>query len=476
MVKHFSILHISDLHKPENCNLDNLFYSIQRDSEAYTKEGVRKPEIVVVSGDIADGVKDSGSDAETIIMSQYKEAGKFLKALTDYFLDGDKSRMIIVPGNHDYCYKTSKNSMSPSPKEKAKDDYKLLKVADPLVRWNWDDKQFYYITDRDLYKTRFDLFKAFYNDFYKGIRELPLNVESDSYIVEIERFKIAFVCFNSCYRLDHLNPMGCICPDAIAQAHERLVKLKNQGFLLAGVWHHHVSGLPAENNYMDYRILNAMMQEDIKLGLFGHQHVSTAVQEYSEITSKKSILLISSGCLYGNRYQLVTGVPRQYNVIEVRMDNEEVTLQLNVRKDNSLYGYDIPQWGVSPLGMKNLHVYEHKLRIEKPQVEYLVEDIEKMVRQSDNYEAGCLRLKELGLDNELVLKYFDSYIPKVKDIELLHHLLRSPRTIVQYMTALDAAVEQKDKHWIKQLLSDERFKNDTNPFLNELKEQANKMI
>lgn len=112
---------------------------------------------------------------------------------------------------------------------------------------------------------RFDLFKSFYNDFFSGIRELPENVDKDSYIIELPLYHIAFACFNSCYRLDHLNPMGCICPDAISKAHERLTTLKNMGFLLVGVWHHHVSGLPVENNYMDYRILNAMMQEDIKL-------------------------------------------------------------------------------------------------------------------------------------------------------------------------------------------------------------------
>lgn len=49
MEKQYSILHISDLHKPENCNLDNLLYSIQKDCEFYTKEGIRKPDIIVIN-------------------------------------------------------------------------------------------------------------------------------------------------------------------------------------------------------------------------------------------------------------------------------------------------------------------------------------------------------------------------------------------------------------------------------------------
>lgn len=255
-----------------------------------------------------------------------------------------------------------------------------------------------------------------------------------------------------------------------------MTALKNMGYLLVGVWHHHVSGLPVENNYMDYRILNAMMQEDIKLGLFGHQHVSTAVQEYCDITTKQSILLISSGSLYGNRYQLVTGVPRQYNVIELKFNDEEVNLKLNVRKDNSQYGYEIPQWILSPIGIKSLPYYEHRLFVEKPQIAYLVEDIDRIVRYSNNYGEACLRLMDLGLENELALKYFDSYIAKVDDKDLLKYLLRKPLTIPQYMTALDAAVEQRDRNWIEGLLNDEKFKNESNPYLNELREQANKMM
>lgn len=476
MRKLFTILHISDLHKPKDCNLDTLFYSLQTDCEAYTKDGISKPEIIVISGDIAEGTKNDDFKAKAIIKNQYAEAKRFLEKLTDYFLNGDRSRLVMVPGNHDYCYKDSKESMTLSPEANAKDDLKLLRTADPSVRWNWDDKQFYHVTNDALYQTRFELFREFYNDYYAGIRELPEDIEKKSYIVELNEYQIAFVCFNSCYRLDHLNPMGCICPDAVAQAHAKLVSLKNMGYLLVGIWHHHVSGLPAENNYMDHRILDAMMREDIKVGLFGHQHVSTAIQEYCDITSKQSILLISSGSLYGNRHQLVTGVPRQYNVIGVEFDNDDVTIQLNVRKDNSQYGYDIPHWMQSHIGIMNLPTYEHKLHIEKPKIEYIVEDIEKMVMNTNNYNLACMRLKEAGLEYELVLKYFDSYVSKVTDKKLLKRLLVNPRTSVQYMTALDTAVSSKDKEWILELLEADEFQINATSYVKELLEQAKNLI
>ncbi len=475
MNKSFSILHISDLHKPKNCNFDNLFYSIQNDCEAYIEEGISKPEIIVISGDLAEGSKEN--DAENIIRSQYVEVSAFLNKLARYFLNEDKRRLIIVPGNHDYNYITSKSSMSLSPDEMAEDDLKNFMIAEPDVRWNWADRRFYHITNKELYDKRFDLFKSFYNDFYKGIREIPDKVDQDSYIIELPSYGVAFVCFNSCYRLDHLNPVGCICPDGITKAHERLSLLKKMGYLLVGVWHHHVSGLPVENNYMDYRILDAMMQEDIKIGLFGHQHVSAVIQEYRDITSEQSILLISSGSLYGNRQQLVTGVPRQYNIIELIPNHEDVSIQLNVRKDISQYGYDIPQWAQSSIGTNSLPVYKRTIHLAKPQIEYVVEEIDRIVRLDNNYGNACMRLKVIGLDNKLVLKYFDSYIPKVNDPNLLKVLLKKPVTIIQYMTALDAAVSVKDKKWIAELqVFKEHFQSEANPYVRDLENKAKYML
>ena len=172
MKRKYTILHISDLHKPKNCNLDNLFYSLQTDCEGYVKEGMPKPEIIVISGDLAEGTKDCGDNAENIIRREYAEVKKFLEKLTDYFLDGQKRRMVIVPGNHDYCYKVSKNSMELSPAENAKDDCNKMKIAEPEVRWDWDERRFYHVTNDALYNTRFELYREFYNDFFAGIRDV----------------------------------------------------------------------------------------------------------------------------------------------------------------------------------------------------------------------------------------------------------------------------------------------------------------
>lgn len=58
-----------------------------------------KSEFIVVCGDLAEGA--NGEDAEEKIVKQYQEVESFLDKLVRHFLNGDKSRIIIVPGNHD---------------------------------------------------------------------------------------------------------------------------------------------------------------------------------------------------------------------------------------------------------------------------------------------------------------------------------------------------------------------------------------
>ena len=98
MNKHYSILHISDLHKGENNDFDHLFASLCNDADSYDQD-IPKPEFIVVCGDLAEGA--NGEDAEEKIVKQYQEVESFLDKLVRHFLNGDKSRIIIVPGNHD---------------------------------------------------------------------------------------------------------------------------------------------------------------------------------------------------------------------------------------------------------------------------------------------------------------------------------------------------------------------------------------
>ena len=101
-----NILHVSDLHRDPFSPISNLTLldSLKRDRDQYASPddlGISSLDLIVVSGDIVQGVRHGCGDAEAVLQRQYEEALEFLEGLTDQFVDGDKGSVIIVPGNHD---------------------------------------------------------------------------------------------------------------------------------------------------------------------------------------------------------------------------------------------------------------------------------------------------------------------------------------------------------------------------------------
>ena len=109
----YSILHISDIHKGQDVGYDPLFQSMRRDYECYTnQEGLLPPSFVVVSGDLIQGAYNDDE-----IRQQYDNVSLFLSEICDFFLKGDRKKLIIVPGNHDVNRNLTKASMIPSSKD-----------------------------------------------------------------------------------------------------------------------------------------------------------------------------------------------------------------------------------------------------------------------------------------------------------------------------------------------------------------------
>ena len=96
-----SVLHISDLHRDPANPIRNqvLLDSLERDRDRYATKGdtrIEPPNLIVVTGDIIQGVKHGTPDAEANLRQQYDEALDFLNNLTDRFVGGDKQLVIIA--------------------------------------------------------------------------------------------------------------------------------------------------------------------------------------------------------------------------------------------------------------------------------------------------------------------------------------------------------------------------------------------
>lgn len=452
----FSILHISDIHKIEDVTYQSLFNSIKKDLVNWEHEGIQKPSFIVISGDLI-----QGADTDDKIAKQYQEVKWLLEELTILILDGHKERLIMVPGNHDVNWCRSSKSMEPSDEKNADKDFNSYFA--PLltdVRWDWKVRKYFKIKEHSIYNSRFELFANFYNDFYQGIYTFPEDPIKGASLIPFDNEKIAFACFNSNYKLDHLNQSGNIDEDAITNISEQLEDLYDKGYLLIGVWHHNYYGEPRQTNYMDKSVFTPMLVYKLRMGLFGHQHIAQVAEEYAnmeepeESRKENKLLLISSGTLFGFEKVLCPGQKRQYNIIELEMGYGEADVAINTREDwNPNPNSKIPVWRYKEVRQSIDNKIHAKVYFKKtPLMNYILE-IDNRAKTTGNYEAACNELIALGLENEVVKKFFDDYIEKTpaEYIELQYEHLKSSDG---YILLCGTAVNDKMKGLARKLLKD----------------------
>jgi hypothetical protein len=240
-----SILHVSDLHRDPGNPIRNdvLLSSLVNDQQRYTLEEdpiVRSPDIIIVSGDVIQGVSPGTSDFDVQLAEQYGEALDFLGQLTDQLVAGDRRRVVIIPGNHDVSachFMESVQRVDLAPGRK-KELVSQLFSGDSLLRWSWSNFELFEIIDNSKYASRFSAFASFYQQFYGGTRLYDLDPSKQFDIFDFPDFDLTIAAFSSCFNNDILSRQGAIHPGCIADANFRL---RNQQFhdrLRIAVWHH----------------------------------------------------------------------------------------------------------------------------------------------------------------------------------------------------------------------------------------------
>lgn len=469
--KKISILHISDLHKNDGDDFKNLYQKMVEDCDRYVKQGIHKPNIIVVSGDLIRG----GSPHD--IRDQYNEAKAFLEDLTDYFLDKDKNRIIIVPGNHDVDWNVTKQLMRPVPNQtnQEKDDYKktlklFLREKAPKVRWNWEDQQLYDYKSEDAYNERFLLFSEFYKSFY-GTRTFSITPSEQFQIFDIPEYNICFVGFNSCYLNDHLNKVGQIFPSCVTKASLQIKEKRDQGRILVAVWHHNASGRPMVNNYLDNRILNPIIDMGIHIALHGHQHYSGVVEEYHNAFKDGKLLLYSTGSLYGATETLSYGAPRQYNILEMDKDGNTLRVTVHLREDNNPEEYGIPSWGKG--NIKEIADSSWTTTLPYPvqplDMDALSELISNGLQTGDYTEAIELLHREANNDVTARRMMLDLMM-KGKHYKDLIDFIDDPKTDEDALMIMSAASELNDREVSKRVKAMEGIKNSGNAQVRKMKD------
>lgn len=447
MSKIISILHIADLHRSQAFHISNtvLINSLEKDLERYANgEDIPKPSLIVVSGDII-----SGKGTKEEIYEQYEEAYVFLCEITDSFLDGNKEKIIIVPGNHDmnwYYSKTSMNSLplnsNPDEKLKQKKDYYRLLKQDILMRWSWETFEFLRITDQVMYDKRMEEFVEFYERFYEGKRKYSLDSMKQYDIFDYPEFNLTVVGFNSCFRNDHCNLEGKINPDCIANVTRTLRQSKYNGRFLMTVWHHNTTGRPNDNNYMSSTVLQHLIESGFSLGFHGHQHKQDIVYEDFKLNSQKKMVVISSGSLCAGPDELPVGETRNYNIVKIDIQN--LQLDVHVRK---MLGdsFDSPIW-VPSTTINNISINQPQqtdIDNESFGIQKMLE-VDELIKKTD-YEQALSILEKLSFENDLV-RYLslECFFHTKRHKEIIQYYM-PPRSKREFIYLIDAIIAERDK-------------------------------
>ena len=368
-----AVLHISDLHRTSGPRLhnDELLAAISSDSNRWESEGIPRPDLVIVSGDLIQGVPAEAEDSDAKLTSQYAEAADLLDRIATEFAEGDRSRVVVVPGNHDVNWSRALRAMEPLEAPPIDVRQKFL-GPDSQVRWNWAELRAYGIIDNDLYEQRYDHFRVFRSEFYDGIEPSPLKYRDvDLVSAEYPSLGLVVVGFASWFGNDCFCTVGDIHPSALAQS-QKIVSESSLPIAIA-VWHHSIVGGPRVNDYMDQRTVHKLVDFGFTVGLHGHQHYAGAAPFELSLPNLTSMVVIGAGSLAVGDEELPAGERRQFNLVVIDPDEGSVTVHVRAMSSGGVFtGSHRDDFGGNT--SVSLRLPRAPNRLEEPTVAKLLDD------------------------------------------------------------------------------------------------------
>lgn len=330
----FTILHLSDLHRSPREPVDNttLLASLVNDQDRarFETPPVPSPDAIIVSGDIIQGARLGDPDWATVVRDQYDTAEAFLRALAETFLGGDRSRVVLVPGNHDVCWNTAFSAMEDVPFDRANQHIReQLGAHESQFRWDWSTLKLYKIKDEARYRQRMAAYWAFVSRFYDGAAlSHPIEPMRGYQLFELDGGRILVAAFDSIHRNDCFAYAGALAPGAAGSSFLKIRDLPRPATLKIAVWHHSMQGPPASADYMDVNEVHELAGHGFQMGLHGHQHIAAQSAYYVHRAEAQKIAVISAGSLCAGSRELPRGVNRQYNLIVINDDHSGARLHV----------------------------------------------------------------------------------------------------------------------------------------------------
>lgn len=337
------LLHLSDLHRTGDDPLTNseLLNGIGLDlgQMAQLGDDFTKPDAIVVSGDLVQGVSSSSPTPEEELERQNQEALRFLSDLADSFVAGDRARVIILPGNHDVERATAKKAMErvEAGKEPRNLGKELTKTS-TRYRWCWRDRCVYEIVDLELYDKKLDAYRKTATSFYEGVA-FPIDFDAAR---PWNHFPISddvlITAFDNCQHIDGFRFAASVHPKDVADANIALGKASMSPKLKIATWHHNINGPPLKNDYLDADELCSMLNSGYRIGLHGHQHLPDAVPFSLHTSSDQKMAVVSVGSLGASDADIAPGCRQQFSVLAIDVQQSSGRLWIREMISRGVFG------------------------------------------------------------------------------------------------------------------------------------------
>lgn len=313
-----TLVQISDLHRShvEPIDNDTLLASVISDIDRFAAAN-EAPEALIISGDLVQGAKLGSPSFAEDMKAQYDVAFEFIDRLCVEIVSGDRSKVVVVPGNHDVCWNTSKASMEQVPtRDYPKDLKRELSSRDSPYRWSWTERKLYRVADEGLYASRIGAYWDAFETFYNGVGlPLPVDRRRGHHLFNLFGDRALVAAFETTHRNDHLRYEAQLSTGSASKValHIRAQRLKPE--LLLAVWHHSVHGAPSQEDYLNIEAIKEMAGLGFQVGFHGHQHHAENTDLSVGTGGGGTMCLISGGSLCAGWQDLPRGVNRQYNIV-----------------------------------------------------------------------------------------------------------------------------------------------------------------
>ena len=447
----FSILHISDLHRSTQEPLanDSLLAALLADRNRYTVETpiIPPPTAIVVSGDLILGAQIGAPNWRTSIAEQYEVAEAFLSELCDRFLDGDRSGLVLVPGNHDVCWNTSRSAMKRVPPDDYPTDiYSALLEPDSLYRWSWKDLALFRISDMTFYGQRMASYWNFIATFYENVN-LPTSIDPTRgfQFFELYNRRVLVAAFDSVAGNDCFDKSGAIPRGAVGKCAMSLLDSERSYDLKIAIWHHSIQGPPSHSDYMDVSQIHELIGHGFQLGLHGHQHFSATLNQLVHVDHTHSMAIVSAGSLCAGARELPRGANRQYNLIVVEDDFLNARVHVRemgegdqfTRKCNGpfLEGFAQVSW------QPQTDVMERPIEVSRKNMQRATRLAEKALHDGKPKDAVKALEEVQFMDEPFARKLMIDAVSALRDWTKMHIILQNPGTVGEIVLLIFSLME-----------------------------------